>query len=67
MSSVVSAYYDQVKKELTVKMANNPPKSHGEVLTYRGVPESVYRGLIKASSKGHYFNTEIRNVYQLVH
>ncbi len=35
----------------------------GRVYQYFNVPDSVYRGLIKADSKGKYFNTHIRNQY----
>jgi hypothetical protein len=30
---------------------------------YSGVPESIYRGLVSASSAGRYFHQKIRDVY----
>ena len=35
----------------------------GGVFCYTGVPESVYRGLMTASSHGQYFHQYIKNVY----
>ena len=35
----------------------------GGLYTYSGVPESVYRGLMSASSHGQYFHQNIKNVY----
>lgn len=35
----------------------------GRVYEYTGVPESVYQGLMAASSHGKYFHAYIRNVY----
>jgi hypothetical protein len=36
----------------------------GSVYRYLGVPEHVYQGLMKASSKGTYFNNEIKDAYR---
>lgn len=36
---------------------------HGGTYWYRGVPESVYHGLMNASSHGKYFHAFIKNVY----
>lgn len=35
----------------------------GRIYEYTGVPESVYQGLMAASSHGKYFHAYIRNVY----
>jgi len=35
----------------------------GGVYQYFGVPEVVFAGLVSASSKGRYFNANIREVY----
>ena len=35
----------------------------GAVYQYFAVPESVWQGLLKAESKGKYFNREIRDDY----
>lgn len=37
--------------------------SGGQGYDYYGVPESVYRGLLNAPSKGTYFNMYIRDQY----
>ena len=42
------------------------PKSKGEMLVYRGVPQDVYDGLIAAESPGAFFNRKIKGVYQTV-
>ena len=36
----------------------------GGVYQYAGVPETVYQGLMNASSKGRYFHAHIRNAYR---
>jgi hypothetical protein len=35
----------------------------GGIYQYFGVPDSVYRALMTAPSKGRYFNANVRNVY----
>lgn len=35
----------------------------GTLYAYNNVPESVYLGLMSASSHGRYFNANIKNVY----
>jgi len=35
----------------------------GGLYEYTGVPESVYRGLMSASSHGQYFHAHIKGVY----
>lgn len=37
-----------------------------DVYQYFGVPKSIYRQLLGADSKGHYFNLEIRDSYPYV-
>lgn len=36
----------------------------GEVYRYFGVPEQTYRDLLRAESKGGYFNRHIRNRFE---
>lgn len=36
----------------------------GDVYQYFDVPDSVYRELMRAASKGTFFNANIRNVYR---
>jgi lysyl-tRNA synthetase, class II len=38
----------------------------GEVYQYLGVPKTVHAGLLRAKSKGQYFNGEIRDDYAFV-
>jgi hypothetical protein len=38
----------------------------GEVYQYLGVPKTVHGGLLRAKSKGQYFNGEIRDDYAFV-
>lgn len=35
--------------------------TNGRVYTYLGVPESIYEALLRAPSKGRFFNAEIRD------
>lgn len=56
--------YDNRKKILTIIMANNPPKNHGETLEYADVPYEVYKDFVKADSKGRFFNLNIRDSYR---
>ena len=37
--------------------------AQGKSYNYYGVPESVYLGLLRATSKGEYFNDHIRDRY----
>lgn len=36
---------------------------HGGLYAYSGVPESVYRGLMSASSHGSYLASHVKGVY----
>jgi hypothetical protein len=38
----------------------------GAVYQYLGVPARIYRQLLRAESKGRYFNSEIREIYPYV-
>ena len=38
----------------------------GEVYQYLDVPDMVHEGLLRAESKGRYFNGEIRDAYAFV-
>ena len=58
-SSAISAVnYNFTTKTLTVWFVGG-----GQGYDYYGVPESVYNGLMNASSKGRYFNVYIRVQY----
>jgi lysyl-tRNA synthetase class 2 len=57
-SSLLSAVtYSIERKTLKVEF------THGEVYLYTKVPLSVYQDLVTASSKGRFFNSEIRDGY----
>ncbi len=38
----------------------------GGVYRYSGVPEVIYRGLIRAASKGSYFHQNIKDRYSFI-
>lgn len=56
-SNIESIGYDHNAATLEVKFHS------GEVYQYTNVPESVYKGLFDAESKGRYFHTNIRGKY----
>lgn len=58
-----SISYNTKRKELTVTMAYGPPKNHYEVYVYYNVPLDVFQEFNKASSKGGFFNNNIRDQY----
>ncbi|MBA3964069.1 MAG: KTSC domain-containing protein [Chthoniobacterales bacterium] len=41
--------------------------SRGATYRFLDVPHSIYRGLMKTSSKGHFINENIRGHYRFVH
>lgn len=53
-SDIASIGYDVSRGTLEVKF------NKGSVYQYSGVPESVYRGLMNASSHGSYFDANIK-------
>ena len=54
-TSLAGAGYDPAARLLQIEFRNRA------VYLYIGVPGAVYDGLLGASSKGSYFNREIRN------
>lgn len=57
-SSVIQRYlYDTAAHELTITFVT------GRVYAYEDVPPSVYQAFQASSSKGAFFNTEIRDCY----
>ena len=38
-------------------------QGHGSILRYGGVPKYIYDELVESSSKGGYFNENIRDVF----
>ena len=58
--------YNKKTKVLTVTMGFHPPKNVGETLRYADVPESVYHEFEASTSKVAFFNSRVRNTYNLV-
>lgn len=57
-SSAISRMgYEFLTGELIIQFTD------GSVYTYGGVPENVVKGFLSASSKGSFFNANIRNSY----
>jgi hypothetical protein len=59
-SNLVSVGYDQESRVLEIEFTG------GSVYRYSGVPESVYRGLMGAASKGSYHHIHIKGRYPYV-
>lgn len=53
-SNLASVGYDPTSKTLEIEFLN------GGLYQYFGVPESVYQGLMSASSHGQYFDSHIK-------
>lgn len=58
-SQVAGASYNKETETLRIIFRNRLDPSLGQLYEYTGVPESVWKGLVEAPSKGHYVNTEI--------
>lgn len=56
-SAIASARYDTARRVLEITFTG------GRVYDYRGVPEAIWTALLKADSKGRFFNAQIRDVY----
>ena len=52
--------YDAARRALRLTF------SSGSIYLYRNVDATVYRDLLNAESKGHYFNEHIRNQYPFI-
>jgi hypothetical protein len=57
-SNIHSVGYDQATTTLEIEFRT------GGVYQYLMVPDSVYHGLMRASSKGRYFHDHIREKYR---
>ena len=53
-SNLKSVGYDPISRTLEIEFLNDG------IYQYFGVPESVYQGLISASSHGQYFDSHIK-------
>lgn len=56
-SNLASVGYDPILRDLEIAFHS------GGIYQYSGVPESIYQGLLSASSKGTYFNSYIKDRY----
>ncbi|MEW6742535.1 MAG: KTSC domain-containing protein [Planctomycetota bacterium] len=56
-SNIRSVGHDPASSSLQVEFHN------GGIYQYSGVPETVYQGLMQASSKGIYFHNHIKDRY----
>ncbi|WP_244552850.1 KTSC domain-containing protein [Bradyrhizobium sp. Ghvi] len=57
-ATLVSVGYDEVKQLLEIEFRKS------SVYQYSGVPKSVYKQLMAASSKGRFFDQRIRNQFK---
>lgn len=57
-SAISEVGYDPATKRMKIKFAE------GHTYDFCGVPASVFDGLVKAISKGRYYNDFIRDRYQ---
>ncbi|MEK7393021.1 MAG: KTSC domain-containing protein [Fibrobacterota bacterium] len=57
-SNLSSVGYDPGTQTLEVAF------HHGGIYQYYGVPESIYRGLISAASKGSFLDSRIKGAYR---
>ena len=56
-TNLASVGYDPISRVLEIAFHS------GGVYQYSNVPESIYQGLLSASSKGTYFNSHIKDRY----
>ena len=59
-SDLASVGYDANSQILEVEFNN------GAVYQYSGVSQSIYENLMTATSKGHYFNVNIKDRYSCI-
>lgn len=59
-SMMTAADYNENDKALDIEFSN------GKTYRYFDVPASVYKGLLKAESKGQFFNERIKDVFPFV-
>lgn len=56
-SSIAAVGYDATRRRLYIDFVG------GHTYTYHDVPPETHAALLRANSKGGYFNREIRNAY----
>lgn len=59
-TAIASVSYNFISDDVTINFTD------GSTYIYSGVPLDDYVGLVRASSKGEYFNANIRNNYSYV-
>ncbi len=57
-STIAAIRYDPPRERLDIRFTND------RTYRYFGVPDFVYRALLRADSKGRYFNEIIRDGYE---
>lgn len=57
-SAIITIGYDASTRRMKIQFVE------GHTYDFCGVPESVFSGLLRASSKGTYYNDHIRDRYQ---
>lgn len=57
-SAIIAIGYDPSTRRMKIQFVE------GHTYDFCGVPESVFSGLLRASSKGTYYNDHIRDRYQ---
>ena len=57
-SMMMSVAYDKEQSVLEIEFRD------GDVYEYRDVPELIFRGLLKAPSKGSFFHRQIESKYR---
>jgi hypothetical protein len=57
-SLMTDVQYDEKTRELDIRFTS------GKTYRYFDVPKKVYSGLLRAKSKGEFFNEEIKEIYQ---
>ena len=57
-SAIIAVGYDPQTRRMKIKF------SQGDTYDFCGVPEHIFQGLLRAGSKGTYYNDHIRDRYQ---
>ncbi len=62
-SNLAFCSYSEEKQELTIWFKNR--KSEGQRYIYKSVPITVFGELMSSKSKGEFFSSKIRNMYEV--
>ena len=63
MKSVSSSFLDKVGYDAQAKVLAIQMKNSSDVYLYQDVPESIYKGLLAADSKGRYYVKNIKGQF----